>query len=261
MDLVLVLTESKAELPADYKSIFHPLNKYEELLYKKLQPDWLFHLDSQVIFSSNFLDIFRCGAVNAHPGILPNYAGLFPYQWAIRNDEIEAGATLHWITEDLESGPIALQEIFKISDEDTGLSVYQKSHLGCLSVIQKALRTIDRDEKLPIIPQDKFKRKYYSLSDSVASEIDWSGSARRVFNFIRAGNFFPENSPSYTAKTHFKQATFPLQKVKLGTRALGVSGMVSSLKNGIHVVCGDGFTVILPEDTEVPPLKVGDILG
>lgn len=259
LELTNVLSDTSDFLSADLKKLFFPLSEYNAL--KNLEADWLFHLGTETVFSPDFLDSFHAGAVNAHPGLLPHYAGMFPYQWAIRNDETETGATLHWITEGLDTGPIALQESFKIQEEDTGYSVYQKSRTACLNLIFKGLKAINRNEKLPILPQDKFKRKYYSLSDSLPSEVDWSSSSRRVFNFIRAGNFGSSPSPSYTAKSHFKLSPFSILHATLGERALGVPGMVSSLKDGIHVVCGDGFTVILSKDTETPPLKVGDILG
>ncbi len=261
LNLLSVLTESAENLPAEWKKIYFPLSEYNALKPRELKADWLFHLGSNTVFNTEFLDAFHGGAINAHPGILPDYAGMFPYQWAIRNDEIEAGATLHWITEGLDTGPIALKETFKIYDDDTGLSIYTKCMAACLNLTLKALKTINSNEKLPIVPQDKFKRKYYSVSDALASEVDWSSSSRKVFNFIRAGNFRPGDSPSYTAKSHFQLSPFPIFSAQLGERALGVAGMVSSLKEGIHVVCGDGFTVVLASDTEIPPLKVGDILG
>ncbi len=261
IELVGIIADSDKDLPAAQKQIFISFDALTSKDLKALQADWLFNFDFPHRFSLELLDFFRAGAMNAHPGLLPKYAGAFPYQWALRNDEAEAGATLHWMTDGTDGGAIALEQTFPITDDDTGLSVYQQTIETSVQLVQNALNLISMGEKLPIMPQDKFKRRYFYPEDSKSCEIDWSISARKIFNFVRAGNFAPHSSPSYVAQTHLFQKTFQIRNCSLGERALGQAGMVSSLKNGTHIVCGDGFTVILGTDTPTPPLKVGDILG
>lgn len=261
IEFVALISDSKDSLSIGQKKLFVPWEGVTEEKIKALDPDWLFQFNSNYRFTPEILQLFSCGAMNAHPGLLPEYAGYFPYQWALRNGEKATGSTLYWMTGEGDAGAIALQERIPITDQDTGLSLYSKVSNGAVRITLHALNLISLGEKLPIVPQDKFKRRIYSKHDAGASEIDWSLSALKVFNFIRAGNFVPFSSPNYVAKTHFWQEPFQVYGSRLGGRALGQAGMVSSLKDGIHIVCGDGFTVILSPHTPAPPLKIGDILG
>jgi phosphoribosylglycinamide formyltransferase-1 len=43
--------------------------------------------------------------LNIHPSLLPKYPGLHTHARAIEAGDVEAGCTVHWVTEDLDEGP------------------------------------------------------------------------------------------------------------------------------------------------------------
>src|SRR5712692_6385946 len=47
--------------------------------------DWLLSVNNTAILPGRLLAMCRHGALNLHPGLLPEYAGLHTHQWAIRN--------------------------------------------------------------------------------------------------------------------------------------------------------------------------------
>ena len=49
-------------------------------LLLKLEPDWLFSVVSPIIFRNDILQIPKDGALNLHPGRLPDYAGQHAHQ-------------------------------------------------------------------------------------------------------------------------------------------------------------------------------------
>ena len=61
------------------------------------------------ILTPAFVAAFRGRLINIHPSLLPKYRGLNTHQRAIDAGEREAGATVHFVTADLDCGPGILQ--------------------------------------------------------------------------------------------------------------------------------------------------------
>ena len=57
--------------------------------------------------------------VNIHPSLLPKYPGLKTHQRALESGDREAGATVHFVTQELDGGPPVLQARVQILPEDT----------------------------------------------------------------------------------------------------------------------------------------------
>lgn len=89
--------------------------------------------------SKDIIDKFSIGIVNFHPGILPEYAGLLTEVHALLNNESHAGATLHWINEKIDRGPIVSTKAFLLSGLDTALSVYQRTSLAMYDLAEDFL--------------------------------------------------------------------------------------------------------------------------
>lgn len=56
--------------------------------------------------------------INIHPSLLPKYPGLNTYQRAIHAGDEEHGTSVHFVTEQLDGGPVILQAKVPIFDED-----------------------------------------------------------------------------------------------------------------------------------------------
>ena len=93
------------------------------------------------ILSKNFIRKFEGKIVNIHPSLLPKYKGLNTYQRALKNKEKFAGCTVHYVTNELDSGKIILQKKVKIKKNDTVNSlkkkVLKKEHQIYPSAIRK----------------------------------------------------------------------------------------------------------------------------
>jgi formyltetrahydrofolate deformylase len=70
------------------------------------------------ILSSDFLDSLGCPAINIHHSFLPAFAGADPYQRAWERGVKLIGATAHYVTEDLDAGPIIEQDTARVSHRD-----------------------------------------------------------------------------------------------------------------------------------------------
>jgi formyltetrahydrofolate deformylase len=70
------------------------------------------------ILSGEFLDRLGCPAINIHHSFLPAFAGADPYHRAWERGVKLIGATAHYVTEDLDAGPIIEQDTARVSHRD-----------------------------------------------------------------------------------------------------------------------------------------------
>jgi formyltetrahydrofolate deformylase len=70
------------------------------------------------ILSAQFLEGLGCPAINIHHSFLPAFAGADPYQRAWERGVKLIGATAHYVTEDLDAGPIIEQDTARVSHRD-----------------------------------------------------------------------------------------------------------------------------------------------
>ncbi len=64
--------------------------------------------------------------VNIHPSLLPKYPGLHTHQRALEAGDKVHGSTIHFVTSELDAGPIIRQESFEIEPSDTTESLIKK---------------------------------------------------------------------------------------------------------------------------------------
>ena len=62
---------------------------------------------------------FPCPIINVHPSLLPKYKGLNAVEQAMESGDKITGCTVHYVTEELDSGEIILQEEVPILANDT----------------------------------------------------------------------------------------------------------------------------------------------
>ena len=78
------------------------------------------------ILSSLFVHHFSGKILNIHPSLLPKYPGLNTHQKAINASDKLHGASVHFVTEKLDGGPIICQEVVNIDSNDTKSSLAKK---------------------------------------------------------------------------------------------------------------------------------------
>jgi formyltetrahydrofolate deformylase len=71
------------------------------------------------ILTPNFVWRYPNRIINIHPSLLPAFPGAYAYIQAYERGAKIVGCTAHFVTEDLDQGPIICQESFKVSQSDT----------------------------------------------------------------------------------------------------------------------------------------------
>jgi len=71
------------------------------------------------ILSPFFLKAFPMRIVNIHPALLPSFSGLHGQQKAFRYGVKFSGCTVHFVDEGVDTGPIIIQAVVHVRDDDT----------------------------------------------------------------------------------------------------------------------------------------------
>ena len=71
------------------------------------------------ILSPNFVWRFPNRIINIHPSLQPAFPGALAYEQAFERGTKIIGVTAHYVTENLDQGPIIFQDSFKVSPDDT----------------------------------------------------------------------------------------------------------------------------------------------
>ncbi|NDW19948.1 phosphoribosylglycinamide formyltransferase [Alteromonas hispanica] len=71
------------------------------------------------ILTPEFVDEFAGKLVNIHPSLLPKYKGLHTHQRAIDNGDTEHGVSVHFVTPELDGGPVIIQSRVPVFEGDS----------------------------------------------------------------------------------------------------------------------------------------------
>ncbi|UKE83244.1 phosphoribosylglycinamide formyltransferase [Pectobacterium colocasium] len=82
------------------------------------------------ILSPEFVAQFAGKMLNIHPSLLPKYPGLHTHRKALENGDREHGTSVHFVTDELDGGPLVLQAKVPVFNDDTeeSLSERVKTH-------------------------------------------------------------------------------------------------------------------------------------
>ena len=109
--------------------IFNSRNAFDNELISvinKLNVELIILAGYMRILSPLFINHFSGKILNIHPSLLPKYPGLNTHQRAIDACDKKHGATVHFVTEKLDEGPIISQETVQVDTADTEKSLAEK---------------------------------------------------------------------------------------------------------------------------------------
>ncbi len=123
--------------------VLQPERLKDEVFLAQLQE---LNADLQVVVAFRMLpelvwNMPRLGTFNLHASLLPHYRGAAPINWAIINGETETGATTFFLTHEIDTGKVILQQKIDIAETDNAGSVHDKlMTMGAGMVV----RTVDQ---------------------------------------------------------------------------------------------------------------------
>lgn len=131
------------------------------------------------------------GTFNLHASLLPQYRGAAPINWAIINGEKETGITTFFLTHEIDTGNIILQEKINIEANDNAEVVHDKLMLLGAELVVKTTALIQAGN-VPQTPQPQnevLKSAPKIFKDTC--RIDWTQNSTEIYNFVRGLSPYP----------------------------------------------------------------------
>ena len=98
------------------------------------------------ILSTVFVRAYKNKIVNIHPALLPSFPGINAGRQALEYGVKYTGVTVHFVDEGVDTGPIILQSVVEIKDEDTEDTLLEKIHEVEHRIYPKAIELISSGE-------------------------------------------------------------------------------------------------------------------
>ncbi len=97
-------------------------------LIDSYSPDLVVLAGFMRILTPEFVRHYQGRLFNIHPSLLPKYKGLHTHQRALDAGDTEHGCTVHFVTEELDGGPLVLQARTQVLADDSAASLQQRVH-------------------------------------------------------------------------------------------------------------------------------------
>ncbi len=148
----------------------------------------------------------RHGTFNLHASLLPQYRGAAPINWSIINGECQTGVTSFFLTHEIDTGKIILQEKISISETDTAGTVHDRLMILGAALVKKTVDLLISGNT-NAIDQSQFIQGDIAIKSAPkifkeTCQIDIQQSVINAYNFVRG------LSPNPTA---WIELTFPNQ--------------------------------------------------
>lgn len=228
--------------------LLQPERLKDESFLKELDA-W--NADLQIVVAFRMLpevvwDMPRLGTFNLHGSLLPQYRGAAPINWAVINGEKETGVTTFFLTHEIDTGKIILQDKVRIEETDNVGKIHDElMHIGAKLVKE----TVDLilEDKVEAIDQSKFCLNEQELKPAPkifkdTCRIDWSKDADQVHNHIRGLSPYPAAWAELHSEGREPQAVKIYASEKIITEDHVPTGHVyTDNKTYLHVACNNGY--------------------
>lgn len=131
------------------------------------------------------LGIFVNSVVNVHNGCLPEQRGTNIIQWAIINGDKEICATLHYLVEEVDAGPVIDKISIPIASSDTALTLRDKLIAADKILLSRWLQKLFIG-RVPATPQDASRAHVLRRRCFEDGRFDWSWSDEKISALTRA---------------------------------------------------------------------------
>jgi phosphoribosylglycinamide formyltransferase-1 len=98
------------------------------------------------ILKRPFIEAFEGRVVNLHPSLLPSFPGMGGIRQAFEHGVRITGCTVHWVTPDLDAGPIIDQKCVRIEASDTLEVLTKKVHIAEHALLPDVVSRLSKDK-------------------------------------------------------------------------------------------------------------------
>ena len=167
------------------------------------------------ILPKSILDLSPGGCLNVHYSLLPKYRGAAPVTWTIINGEDKTGVSTMQLVEQLDAGPIYLQEEIQLDEHETTASLQAKlAPLGG-RLLLKTIRGLKSNSLQPQC-QDEACVTFAPMIKKEDGLVDWTQPAVCIERRVRAFNPWPSAYTQLNGKLLKIHRATPIQTNRSG---------------------------------------------
>jgi methionyl-tRNA formyltransferase len=193
------------------------------------------------ILPQEFLIAPKLGCVNVHFSLLPRYRGAAPVNWAIVNGETETGVTTMSIVEELDAGPVLLQEATKIEDGETAPKLLTRLADTGADLISKTIRDLPDLTAKPQIDSEATFAPILKREDGL---IDWSTDVFAIERRVRGFQPWPNAYTTFRSQRLIVWTAIPewIEQLRFPP-----GQVIEAVRDRLIVACGEGTALRLLE--------------
>jgi len=223
--------------------VFQPENFREDETVEQLRllkPDVVAVVAYGRILPQRVLDVPKCGCINIHASLLPNYRGSAPYQWAVINGEKETGVSAQHMVWEMDAGDVIDVVKTEIGENETAGELLDRLAVLGAELLCKTLNRAKCGDQCCGKPQDPNCVTYAPMLDKSMCPIDWNMTAQQVHNQVRGLHPWPV-ATAQIGGTKFKIHSTVVLPGETGAAPGTILGLT---KTGLQVACGEGAVEI-----------------
>ena len=201
---------------------------------QKILPDVIFSIGWRRLIPKSIFEVPKYGTINLHDGLIPQYRGFAPINWAIINGEAEVGLTMHFIDQGADTGDIISQEKTTVNIKDSAFDVYKKLLEISPKMLQDTLAMIE-NENISSVSQQKMEKGFFCTRRFPDDgKINWIDDRTNIYNLIRA-----LCDPYPNAFFYYQEKKILIKNAELVTNDYrGPPGRICSINDdGLIVTC------------------------
>ena len=221
--------------------VFQPENFREEETVEQLRslnPDICAVVAYGRILPQKVLDIPRCGCINIHASLLPQYRGSAPYQWAVLDGQKETGVSAQHMVREMDAGDVIDVAKTPIGENETAGEVLDRLAVLGAELLSRTLARVESGDDCCGRCQDPAEVTYAPMLDKSMCPIDWTKTACQVHNHVRGLHPWPVATMTLQGKL------FKVHETRV-VEGSGTPGQILGLtKTGLIIACGKGAVEI-----------------
>lgn len=205
---------------------------------KEMKPDCIVVAAYGQLICKEILEMPEYGCINIHASLLPKLRGAAPIQWAVIQGDEYAGVTTMWMDEGLDKGDMLLKKMHKISEDETGGSLFDR-----LSILggELILETLDGLEAGTIVREPQVgETSYAKILSKETGRIDWTQDAASIERLMRGLDPWP------SAFSYLNGKMLKIWRSKVGAPCDETPGTIRVMnKHEVAIACGDRYLEIV----------------
>lgn len=199
-----------------------------------LKPDIIAVVAYGRILPQRVLDIPKCGCINIHASLLPQYRGSAPYQWAVLDGCKETGVSAQHMVREMDAGDVIDVAKTCIGENETAGELLDRLAVLGADLLSSVLMRAASGDECCGCKQNSDDVTFAPMLDKSMCPIDWTKTAQQVHNQVRGLHPWP------VATMELKGQKFKVHATRI-VDGKGKPGEILGLtKTGLVIACGEG---------------------